>query len=329
MIEHVSRLRSLWRTANDMGAKIDDQQFRTIFISLLGEEWDAVVPVLHTYSTSAEVINFVTMHAERLNRSGVPVASTPAPQALAANTNFDARRAARKNLVCTNTQCGAPGKKGHSIADCFWPGGGKEGQWPAWWKGKRGGAATPAANTVETFAFSVWTVPEAVIQPYDTDGTQAVRFRGEEVLASPLSFMAWDEAAEATVPSVFPDNVTIVSESSFDVLDSATTTSFELVGDVSSYRVVADSAATDHCFWKREDFTEYYPVEREGKAAEGSKFRILATGVVHKTIMYQGQKKELTLNAIHTPDITVNLISISKLDAGGFSVEFGRGKAIF
>ncbi|KAJ6475192.1 hypothetical protein DFH09DRAFT_851719, partial [Mycena vulgaris] len=76
----------------------------------------------------------------------------------------------------------------------------------------------------------------------------------------------------------------------------------------------------------REDFTEYYPVQREGKAAEGSMFRILVTGVVRKTIPYQGQKKELTLNALHTPDITVNLISISKLDAGGYSVEFGQGK---
>ncbi|KAJ6475194.1 hypothetical protein DFH09DRAFT_852606, partial [Mycena vulgaris] len=113
-----------------MGASIDDAQFCTIFISLLGEEWDMVVPVLHTYKSSAEVISFVTMHAERLNRTGVPSSSTPAPQALAANTNFDTHRAARKNLVCSNVQCGAPGKKGHTNTDCFWPGGGKEGQWP-------------------------------------------------------------------------------------------------------------------------------------------------------------------------------------------------------
>jgi hypothetical protein len=85
----------------------------------------------------------------------------------------------------------------------------------------------------------------------------------------------------------------------------------------------------DHCFWRREDFSEYYAANREGKVAEGSKFCILATGVVRKTIMFQGQKKEITLNAIHTPDITVNLISISKLDASGYFVEFGRGKATF
>ncbi|KAJ7697043.1 hypothetical protein B0H17DRAFT_908093, partial [Mycena rosella] len=99
----------------------------------------------------------------------------------------------------SNVQCGAPGKKGHTNVDCFWPGGGKEGQWPAWWKGKKGPTAPTTANTVETFAFSVWTIPEAVMRPYDEDGIQASR----------------------------------------------------------EYRVVADSAATDHCFWKREDFTEY------------------------------------------------------------------------
>lgn len=55
--EHVSRLRSLWQVANDMGAKIDDSGFRTIFISLLGAEWDNVVPVIHTFKTSSEAIS--------------------------------------------------------------------------------------------------------------------------------------------------------------------------------------------------------------------------------------------------------------------------------
>ncbi|KAF8190712.1 hypothetical protein K438DRAFT_1971012 [Mycena galopus ATCC 62051] len=85
------------------------------------------------------------------------------------------------------------------------------------------------------------------------------------------------------------------------------------------YVVVIDSGATEHCFWRREDFAEYHPVEsRQGNAAEGSKFRILATGVVRKFLTYQGQRKEIAFNAIHTPDITANLISISKLDAKGY-----------
>ncbi|KAJ7728566.1 hypothetical protein B0H14DRAFT_537700 [Mycena olivaceomarginata] len=177
-----------------MGAKVDDSTFRTIFISLLGEEWDAVVPILHTFRMSAEVISFITMHAERL--SARTLAVTPAT-ALAANTQDprEARRAARRNLVCSNAQCGAPGRKGHSISDCFWPGGGKEGQWPAWWKGKKPTIA-PTAAPVYTgagtmFALSAWTTPDAIVSVYDSTGTQAVNFCGEEILGSPESLMAW------------------------------------------------------------------------------------------------------------------------------------------
>ncbi|KAJ7203300.1 hypothetical protein GGX14DRAFT_652149 [Mycena pura] len=485
LAEHVSRLRNLWQVANDMGAKIDDAGFRTIFISLLGEDWDNVVPVLYTFKTSSEVISFVTMHAERLNRVP-PSSSTTSTTALAANTftNRDARRAARKNLVCSNPQCGAPGRKGHTIADCFWPGGGKEGQWPAWWKGKR---PTAVANNVETFAFTAWTVPEAVVDIYDEAGIQTVDFRGEKVLASPESLMAWNEAVEATLPltlregsdnepspdfpqlgdasysfdfvdgtsfssefellastmpdsehvensddqdtgvvaTPFPesraavqiaaeaflqagqpypgddhiqderrflvyqtsdtehivmdnmtDNDVLISthhirDTDFDIIewyaahcrlvlglpadhsDASDDDSIDSDTDLDSdgeddpdqsypevsalvadsqptkYVVVVDSGAIEHCFCDRNDFTEYKPVEsREGNAAEGSKFRILATGVVRKIITYQGHRKEISFDAIHTPDST-NLISISKLDARGYIVEFGGGKAIF
>ncbi|KAJ7901476.1 hypothetical protein B0H13DRAFT_2336057 [Mycena leptocephala] len=67
-----------------------------------------------------------------------------------------------------NAQCGAPGKKGHTIADCFWPGGGKEGQWRSWWKGKR---PPVVANNVEVFAFTAWT-----IQLADTASTTSSEF---------------------------------------------------------------------------------------------------------------------------------------------------------
>lgn len=95
-------------------------------------------------------------------------------------------------------------------------------------------------------------------------------------------------------------------------------------------KYVVDSRATECCFRDRGDFAEYHPVKsREGNAAEGSKFRILATSVVRKFITYRGERKEIAFNAIHTPDITANLISVSKLDQKGYAVEFGHGKAVF
>jgi hypothetical protein len=93
---------------------------------------------------------------------------------------------------------------------------------------------------------------------------------------------------------------------------------------------LVDSGATDHCFANRDDFVEYHPVEKpEGCAAEGSPFRILAMGKVCKTLEYNGVKRVLTFDAIHTPDIAANLISVAKLDEKGYSVEFGQGHAVF
>jgi hypothetical protein len=92
---------------------------------------------------------------------------------------------------------------------------------------------------------------------------------------------------------------------------------------------VVDSGATEHCFWCREDFSEYREESREGNAVEGSKFHILASGTIWKFITYEGQRREIILDTIHTPDITSNLISISKLDAKGYRVEFSNEKAIF
>jgi hypothetical protein len=68
---------------------------------------------------------------------------------------------------------------------------------------------------------------------------------------------------------------------------------------------------------------------REGNAAAGSKFRILATGKVRKAFTHQGVQRFVTFDALHTPDFTINLISVSRLDEKGFSVEFKGGKAVF
>lgn len=217
-----------------MGTKIENTGFHSIFISLLSEEWDNIIPVLYTFKTSSEVISFVTMHTKHLSNC-VPLSSANPTHALQRTpTKTDAHCVAHKNLVCTNASCGAPGKKGHTIADCFWPDGGKEGQWPGWWKGKWPTAAV--ANTVEMFAFTAWTVPAAV-NVYNVSGFQVVSFGGEEVLASPESLMSWGEVVDAAIPVVL--SASIVTTSSLDVylapsstkssISSSTTESFNTI----------------------------------------------------------------------------------------------------
>ncbi|KAF7346029.1 Retrovirus-related pol polyprotein [Mycena sanguinolenta] len=305
--------------------------FRTIFINSLDEGWRHVVPVLRTFPTSAEVINFILEEDESNNKSNPVIPTT------ALNTNTaarDARRAARRNLVCTNPTCGAEGKRGHAIDECFWPGGGKAGQFPAWWRGKRP-ASNTTANMTQTFSFAAWTIPAA----------NRASWRRRAAL------MEWTEATEA----VAEVNIGAYQDSHGGVSSlerSTLTSSFELISgasDMSSFDfadlsdddpaddavftvatnsapvnalranthghtvVILDTGCTDHCFINRDDFESYQSItDREGSGVEGSKFRIIGSG---------------TIEAIHTPELTCDILSISKLDAKGFASTFSGGKA--
>ncbi len=138
IMEHIAMLRTKWSNANTMGAKIHDKDFRIIIMaSLPSPSWDNIVSALYDSKTSADVITRIMMHWDRI-KPAVTV-TTPGSTALAlqANTN----RSARKNkplspLICSNPNCG---RRGHLIDTCYWPGGGKAGQFPAGF-GQRGGA---------------------------------------------------------------------------------------------------------------------------------------------------------------------------------------------
>jgi hypothetical protein len=128
VVDHTAVMRKLQRAANNVGANITDGVFHMTFIASLGEPWRHVTPVLSKYDTSAEVINFLVEEEQAHNGNNIPVPTT----ALAVNTSQspsrDARKAACKALVCTNPTCGAQGKRGYTINECFWPGRGKAGQ---------------------------------------------------------------------------------------------------------------------------------------------------------------------------------------------------------
>jgi hypothetical protein len=90
-----------------------------------------------------------------------------------------------------------------------------------------------------------------------------------------------------------------------------------------------DSGCTDHCFGNRVAFESYQPFEnREGTGVEGSTFRISGTGVVRKSTVLGGVKRVFNIDTLHTPDLSSNLISVSKLDEKGFTTTFSRGTAI-
>ena len=58
---------------------------------------------------------------------------------------------------------------------------------------------------------------------------------------------------------------------------------------------------------------------------EGTSFTILGTENVEFKVLFQGVEHTLTFHdALHAPDITANLLSISKMDLARWSTTFGN-----
>ena len=55
----------------------------------------------------------------------------------------------KSSVVRINPLCKAANRVGHTIDNCFWPGGGKEGQWPEWWFKSQG---IPASTVFASLA---------------------------------------------------------------------------------------------------------------------------------------------------------------------------------
>ena len=93
-----------------------------------------------------------------------------------------------------------------------------------------------------------------------------------------------------------------------------------------------DSAASDHCFVSISDFSTYVPLnERKGTTATaGGTFKIHGMGTVRKQVNFNGKIINLTLtNALHTPKLSHNLISIGQLNKAGCYTVFGGGEVVF
>jgi hypothetical protein len=289
---HISNLRTKWAIANSAGAKIDDTDFRMIVLSSLPESWDSVVGTLYEAKSSADVINRLTIHWNRIDRS--KSVTNPAMTVTALQT--DVRRP-RSQLQCTNRNCG---RRGHTIANCYWRGGGKEGQFPPGF-GQRGGgngsmtqSATSTTNTSSVTAALTDTSPTS------------------EITLALVSDMG--------------DHNYQLSEGAL----ALTTITMPVERNVPTY---ADSAANKHCFTNRSDFSTYHTLIQpdEGQSAsKGGHFRIIGHGAVTKTIVSGSLKTTITFrNAVHTPDLIANLVSISKLDEANCWALFGGGGVMF
>ena len=243
-------------------------------------------------ATSADIISTLLAHGMILGRSS---SNTTTTSASASSTALAARTAVKE--PCTNPNCKAKKRSTHTTANCYWPGGGKEGQFPPNF-GQRAKAnattATPATTTTtpgqtEHFVLSA-RVP-------DNPGRSGV-------LIEP--------------PTDYPP-MALISKG-FQSFGK---------GEIPTFM---DSGASDTMFVSRDAFIEYKPtasrVGDSAKATDGT-FEIVGEGNVSQRYKVDGREREITYTrALHTPTLNANLISVSAFDKAGLTTTFGNGQGI-
>ena len=283
--EHIKLLRTRKAAVDNLSTSgMSDETWRGIIIRSIPPttKWLPVIPSLYAMSTAADIISTLFAHGLILGRDPGNKAASPSNTALAARTNNG----------CTNPQCKAKKKTSHTTDDCYWPGGGKEGQFPPnFGQRAKANATTSTPDKVEHFALSVQ-IPK-------TPGNSGI-----------LIDVGND-------PDTHPHSAYI--SKGFQKFDDGKVPTF------------MDSAASDTMFVSKDVFTDYKPISRMGdsaKAKDGG-FEIVGEGNVIQRYKVDGKEKVIThTRALHTPALNANLISISALDKAGLTTTFGQGKGV-
>ncbi len=120
---HISELHTKKLTVNDLcKTPLTDQEFCGIIIRsiLPTDNWMPILPSLYQMPMSSNIISHLQTHAATLRATGK---GPSASQALAAGSSAPTHG-------CSNLDCKAQDKTRHTAENCYWPGEGKEGQFP-------------------------------------------------------------------------------------------------------------------------------------------------------------------------------------------------------
>ena len=145
--EHVRLLRTRKVAVDNLSnSAMSDENWRGIIIRSIPTtpKWLPVIPSLYAMTSSADIISTLFAHGMIIGRDGNAKGSTTANSS---NTAL----AAKTNEACTNPNCKAKKRSTHTIANCYWPGGGKEGQFlPNFGQRNRASVATSGTTSTTT-----------------------------------------------------------------------------------------------------------------------------------------------------------------------------------
>ena len=255
--EHVKLLRARKVAVDNLSAStMSDETWRGNLIRSIPTtpKWLPVIPSLYALTTSADIVSTIFAHGMIIGRdtSNRPSTSTNSP-----NTAL----AARTNDGCTNPNCKAKKRSTHTTANCYWPGGGKEGQFPPNF-GQRNKANAVTSTSTPTTSESTPTAPVAgptnhfvlSVRVPNTPGLSGVVI--EDLIVRPKGLInQGPEKADTslTVKDLEDEPVTSIQFRAF------ISRGFQNLGK-GEIPTFMDSGASDTMFISKEVFTDYKPI---------------------------------------------------------------------
>ena len=211
--DHIKLLRTQKAAVDNLSTTaMSDETWRGIIIRSIPPtpRWLPVIPSLYTLTSPADIISILLAHGMILDRShGNQPTSNSSDTALAVHGTEG----------CTNPNCKAKMRSTHTTANCYWPGGGKEGQFPPNFgqRPKANSATLSSHETTQHFALSTWiskqrgtsyTVSEILIEDPDERSHHMSPTMGENIPLFDILFDTLDNIhtinnrSDAAVPDI-------------------------------------------------------------------------------------------------------------------------------
>ena len=279
--EHIKLLRTRKATVDNLSTSaMSNETWKGIIICSIPPttKWLPVVPSLYNITSPADIFSILIAHGMILDRG-----KKDKPTSGSSNTAL----AVNVTDGCTNPNCKAKKRATHTTANCYWPGGGKEGQFPPnFGQRARVNIASSTQNTRDHFVLSA-RIPK-------TPGTSGCIFkddRDEKILA--LVSKGFQNFGNGKTPT-FMDS-------------GASDTMFILKASFNDYKATP-------------------PCSSDSAKAVGGEFEIVGEGNVTKSYLVNGKEKRITYTrAIQTLTLNANLVSVSTFGRAGLTIIFEGG----
>ena len=313
--EHLKLLRTRKSALDNLSVTpMSDDAWRGVIIRSIPPtaKWLPVIPSLFSMPSSGDVTSTLLAHGMILGRDSKPKGTTASSTALSARTTEG----------CTNPNCKVKKQSTHTTSNCYWPGGGKEGQFPPNFgqRSKANAATTNPASAPATSTTTSSTPSVATTTPPTNHFVLSAQIPSTPGRSGIL------------IDGVIPERSGTSIEDLIDLPHMALINkSFQTLGK-GKVPTFMDSGASDTMFVSKDAFSEYQPITpRTGdsaKAVDGN-FEIIGEGNVIQCYKVDGKERNITYtHALHAPTLNANLVSVGALDKAGITTTFGGGKGI-